>query len=480
MKTRSLTRRLTMTVLLLELVSFGALVTAAVLFERHIHFRAFDVMLRGRADSLLGAVQDADDESDNVMLDKTGLDIHDGDLYRVEDDKGRILGESTETGWLSAVPNGDGIISAKINGRGYRFIRIHGVRVVDPGEHGGVSHPISVIYGTRTTHVWHAILEAVRFYAITSLIAIGLTAIAMAWMMRRGLAPLYELASHAEQLSAARLEFVAPQAAKETTELRPLSLALESALARLDRSFRQQKRLTSDAAHELKTDVAIAKSSLQLLAMRPRTVEEYRQGLERCLEDTARIEKTVQDMLTLARVEHGEVTIADRERAQCELRECLLKSVMQSASFAELCRVEVTLETGSDAMVGIEGRDGLLLCSNLLLNAIQHSPAGSTVRLSLRAGEQEAILTVRDEGTGIGGDHLPHIFEPFYRGDDARDRRSGGTGLGLSICKGICERAHGSISLENGSGGGAMAIVRLPLLHSAEIDQSSVEIKEEA
>jgi signal transduction histidine kinase len=478
MKTRSLTRRLTMTVLLLELVSFGALVTAAVLFERHIHFRAFDVMLRGRADSLLGAVQDADDESDDVMLDKTGLDIHDGDLYRVEDDKGRILGESTETGWLGAVPNRDGIVSAKINGRGYRFIRVHGVRVVDPGEHGGVSHPISVIYGTRTTHVWHAILESVRFYAITSLIAIGLTAFAMAWMMRRGLAPLYELTSHAEQLSAVRLEFAAPQAAKETRELRPLSLALESALARLDRSFRQQKRLTSDAAHELKTDVTIAKSSLQLLAMRPRTVEEYQQGLERCLEDSARVEKTVQDMLTLARVEHGEVTVA--ERAQCELRECVEKSIQQSAAFAELRRVGVTLEAGPDAMVGIEERDGLLLCSNLLLNAIQHSPAGSTVRLSLSAEGQEAILTVKDEGTGIRGDHLPHIFEPFYRGDDARDRRSGGTGLGLSICKGICERAHGSISLENGSEGGAVAIVRLPLLHLREIDQSSVEIKEEA
>jgi signal transduction histidine kinase len=281
-------------------------------------------------------------------------------------------------------------------------------------------------------------------------------------------------------LSAARLDFQAPQAAKETRELRPLSLALESALARLDQSFRQQKRLTSDAAHELKTDVAIAKSSLQLLAMRPRSVEEYQQGLERCIEDNSRLEKTVQQMLTLARVEYGETTLADSERTRCVIRECVEKSIQQSQAFAQLRQVNVILDTSADAVVGIEERDGLLLCSNLLLNALQHSPAGSTVRLSLGAEEQAMVLTVRDEGSGIDVGDLAHIFEPFYRGDASRDRKSGGTGLGLSICKAICERAGGSIAIVNGTGGGAVATVRLPNLYSQDIDRASVEIKEEA
>ena len=479
MKTRSLTRRLIMTVLLLELLSFGALVSAALLYERHTHFAAFDVMLRGRADSLLGAVQDADDADDNVMLDTKGLVLH-ADLYRVEDDKGRILGESARKDWLNAVPAGDGIAAVNIDGRDYRFIRIHGVRVVDPGEHGGVSHEISVIYGMRSGHVWHQIFAAVRFYAIASLSALGFTAIAMTWMLRRGLAPLYDLAGKAEQLSAAHLEFKAPEEAKELRELRPLSLALESALARLDRSFRQQKRLTSDAAHELKTDVAIAKSSLQLLAMRPRTVEEYQLGLERCLEDNTRLEKTVQEMLTLARVEYGETTAGDRESAQCAIRRCVEKSVQQSEAFAQLRQVTVTLDVAADPMVGIEERDGLLLSSNLLLNALQHSPPGSTVRLSLTADELAMIFIVRDAGSGIASDDLAHIFEPFYRGDASRDRKSGGTGLGLSICKAICEQAGGSIAIANGAGGGAVATVRLPTLYLQNIDQASAEIKEEA
>ena len=479
MKTRSLTRRLIMTVLLLELLSFGALVSAALVYERHTHFAAFDVMLRGRADSLLGAVQDADDADDNVMLDTKGLVLH-GDLYRVEDDRGRILGESARKDWLNAVPAEEKIATVNIDGKNYRFIRMHGVRVVDPGEHGGVSHAISVVYGVPTGHVWHAIFEAVRFYAIASLLALSLTAIAMAWMLRRGLAPLYDLAGKAEQLSAARLEFKAPEEAKELRELRPLSLALESALARLDRSFRQQKRLTSDAAHELKTDVAIAKSSLQLLAMRPRSAAEYQSGLERCLEDNARIEKTVEEMLTLARVEHSDTTGSVRQSAQCAIRECLENCIQQSQAFAQLRHVKVTLSAAIDPVVGVEERDGLLLCSNLLLNALQHSPAGSTVRLSLAADEQAMILKVRDEGSGIAAEDLAHIFEPFYRGDASRDRKSGGTGLGLSICKAICERSGGSIAIANGADGGAVATVRLPVRYLQDIDRDSVEIKEEA
>ena len=117
MKTRSLTRRLTITVLLLELLSFAALVSAALLYERHTHFAAFDVMLRGRADSLLGAVQDADDADDNVLLDTKGLALRGADLYRVEDEKGRVLGESDRKGWQNSVPTRDGSPWFKIDGK---------------------------------------------------------------------------------------------------------------------------------------------------------------------------------------------------------------------------------------------------------------------------------------------------------------------------------------------------------------------------
>jgi signal transduction histidine kinase len=103
-----------------------------------------------------------------------------------------------------------------------------------------------------------------------------------------------------------------------------------------------------------------------------------------------------------------------------------------------------------------------LLCSNILLNALQHGPGGSTVRIAMTASEDAVRLTVQDQGEGISDEDRVHVFEPFYRGDSSRSRKSGGTGLGLSICKAICERVGGSIEIANNHAGGAIVTVKLP------------------
>ena len=153
-----------------------------------------------------------------------------------------------------------------VNGLGYRFLVLKGLRIVDPGQsNGGVRHSITIVYGTPLRHLWHEVLEAIRFFAIATALLMGITAVVMAWLVRKGLSPVHELAREAERISSSDWQFHAPTSAKETVELRPLAAALEAALARLQRSFEQQRRFTNDAAHELKTDVAIVKSSLQLL-----------------------------------------------------------------------------------------------------------------------------------------------------------------------------------------------------------------------
>jgi signal transduction histidine kinase len=461
---RSLTRHLIATVLLVELVAAAILVGAGVLHERHIRMVALDVMLRGRADTLLGAVQDSEDEADDVMLDKAGLSIPGDDFFRVVDEKGRVLGDfGPDTSEVAAaLSSADGISTMKIAGHRYRVIRFRGVRVVDPGRtDGGVAHTISGIYGLRMGYVWHEVFEAVRFSVIATLGLLGVTALIMVWLVRRSLAPLHELASEAERVSLGEGSFEAPESASDTAELKPLAAAIESALARLQRSLEQQRRLTSDAAHELKTDLAIAKSSMQLLAMRTRTVAEYQQGLGQCLDDYARLEKTVQQMLTLARVEHNDGM--DRSMsASCDLRACVEATIQQSRQLAELRQIEVHLGQAEKATVPVEERDGLLLCSNLLLNALQHSLPETTVEIGIGYADGAVILTVRDRGEGFAEEDLPHVFEPFYRGDPSRNRKSGGTGLGLAICKAICERAGGGIRIVNHPGGGAEVTVRLP------------------
>jgi signal transduction histidine kinase len=476
----SITRRLIVTVLVLELLSAIALIGAITVHERHVQLKAFDASLLAAAESLLGAVQDTEDEGDTVMLDMRGVEVAKDAVFRVEDERGRLLGSAGDAPRWEIPTSGAPVFrNANLRGRGYRLLVLEGLRIVDPGKaNGGVRHSITIVYGTPIGRVWHEVLEATRFFAIATAVLLGFTAVIMVLLVSKGLLPIHELAREAERISSSDWHFNAPVTAKETVELRPLADALEAALARLQRSFEQQRRFTSDAAHELKTDVAIVKSSLQLLSMRERTVEEYSRGVALSLDDITRLETAVQKMLALARLE----TPIQRDSSGatvpcCSLRDVVEDAVDQTRPLAELKAIEVRLEATADVKVPIDSRDTLLLCSNILLNALQHSPAEGTVRVVLSVDQGMARLTVQDQGDGISEQDRDHVFEPYYRGDPSRNRKSGGTGLGLSICKAICERAEGSIEIANNNAGGALVTVKLPaeLLPSAPILSASLK-----
>jgi signal transduction histidine kinase len=467
LKSMSITRRILSGVLLAELISAIIISLTSVAFERHIHFQAFDVMLHGRAEALLGAVADANDVADNVMLDTHAITIPKGDLFEVQENNGHVLGSSER--WPAEITPGNvqaesknGIYRATVNDRDYRFVSLSAVRTVDPGENGGTPHNITILYWSPTTHVWHEIYEAVRFYSILSLSLLIMTAGLIAWFLKNALSPLHQLASEASGISASQWSFNPPETARSTRELAPLTRAIEAALARLEQSFAQQRRFTSDAAHELKTGVAIIKSSLQLLTMRERSAEDYRNGLEVCLEDCTRLEGTVQQMLTLARVDYESDFRTPLANEAIDMADYVDDAVSQFASLAEMKEIAVNVTKPATSQVRIDGSDCALLCSNLLHNALQHSPAGSAISIRLADADGWIRLSVDDEGEGISEDVLPHIFEPFFRGDSSRDSKSGGTGLGLAICKAICKRAGGSIVINSVIDEGTQVSVRLP------------------
>jgi len=467
-KEHSITRRLITAVLLLELLAALVLIGLTVFYEGHVRFHAFDVMLHGHADTLLGAVSDAEDEGDHLMLAMAGIVIPKHDLFRVQDDDdgGRVLGQSSTwpaTGMKFAQTDKHGTLRLHVNGRRYRFIQVQGVRVVDPGKDGGVTHHVTVFYGAQAEQVLEEVNEAVRFYAIASILLLAITGLVMAWFLRRGLAPLRELADEAGRVSAEQWQFTAPESARATRELSPLAHAIEAALGRLQQSFQQQERFTSDAAHELKTDVAIVKSSLQLLAMRSRSVEEYKQGLEVCLRDCLRMEGTVQEMLTLAGMQYASRQEIASPTVTTDIVPCARETILRFAALAQLREVQTKLMVTEDGMtVRLDSKECALLCSNLLHNAIQHSPPSSEVKMVLVHERGSHVLIVEDAGEGIAPDVLPHVFEPFFRGDASRDRKSGGTGLGLAICKAICEKAGGSIEIASVLGQGTRVVARLP------------------
>jgi signal transduction histidine kinase len=468
MKSYSITHRLITTVLLVELLAALSISTAAMLYERHQRFHSFDIMLRGRADSLLGAVQDAEDTNDNVMLDGTEVNLPAEDVYQVQDASGRVLGHSPN--WSG--PNAS-LLAAKtgkflrlhVNGIHYRALRIEGLRIVDPGDKGGgIPRRVSIFYGSPIGGVWKDIWRAVAFYAATSLSLLAVSGLLIFWLLNRGLAPLRELATEAAGVSVNSWNFVPPQRARMIRELAPLTLALETVLTSLERSFMQQRRFVGDAAHELKTAVAVLKSSLQLLTMKQRTAIEYERGIERCQMDCDRMEEAVGKMLTLAQVETNTEMLSSH--FETHLAQTVRQVAEQFESMAELKRLRILVSAEDAVMVDIEAEQLQLLCSNLLLNALQHSPAGSAIRAMVR---QNGELVLEDDGDGIAPEDLPHVFDRFYRGDPSRSRNTGGTGLGLSICKAIVSRWRGTIEITSELGIGTRVMVRLPGPPSASV-----------
>jgi signal transduction histidine kinase len=472
MRLSSIKMRLIVSVLLVELASALCGTGLALIYERHARFHAFDIMLRGRADSLLGAVQDAEDAQDNVMLDGTEASLPHRDLYEVWDESLRILGHSP--GWtIPAEANRP--TAAKqfeeitVGRRRYRTIRINGMRIVDPGDKGGgIPRRVTIVYGSPTGPVWEAIWGAVAFYGLMSLFLVVLTGLCMFWLLRRGLAPLDELAAQAAGVSVTSWHFAPSEQIRETTELAPLASALETVLQRLERSFNQQRQFVSDATHELKTAVAVVKSSLQLLTVKPRSASEYQDGLARCLADCERMEEIVAKMLTLARVESGAKEPETASAGHSTNLPSVVKSVVsQFASLAELRGVAVLVSAPERLMVDVYAEELELLCSNLLMNALQHTKMGDAVHVTAESLEEWCELRIDDEGSGIEAEVLPYIFDRFYRSDPSRSRHTGGTGLGLAICKAIALKSRGSIEIKSILGEGTMVIVRLPLDRSS-------------
>ncbi len=461
-KTRSLSGQLIGGVLLAELLCAALISVVAIGHEMHGRRRSFDVMLRGRADSLMGAVQDAEDPEDNVTVDPTELVLPAQDVYEVLNPAGRVLGHSpiwsAELQAALSSTHAAGTFNFRTGRVHYRAVRFDGVRVIDREENGGIRRPVTVLYASPTRDMWHESVEAEWFYIAASVLLLTVTCVALVWFLRRRLSPLQELAAIASRVSTRSWEFVPPVAVLSTTELAPIALSMEELLQGLQLAFERQRQLTGDAAHELKTSIAVLKSSLQLLSMVPRTKEQYEAGLDGLLLDSERMEELVSRMLTLARMEEAPV----EEDEPCDLQAILGAVTERLRPVAELQQVDLEGDAGESRVVAMPADDADVLCSNLIVNALQHSSPNGRVSASVQAQGEVTVLQVVDQGEGIPESALPHVFERFYRADRSRSRASGGAGLGLSICKAIVERSGGTIHIQSVVGKGTEVTVVLP------------------
>jgi two-component system, OmpR family, sensor kinase len=277
------------------------------------------------------------------------------------------------------------------------------------------------------------------------------------WLIARAIRPIEDITGTAARIAEGDLTQRVPET-DDQSELGRLSLALNQTFSRLEDAFAQQQRFTADAAHELRTPLTVLLTQVQTALARSRSAEEYRDTLEACQRSAQRMRKLLEALLQLARLDAREEPLqSSRFDIVDTASECLdlLKPVAREAG------ITLRREATSAPVEGDADRLAQVI-TNLLSNAIQHTPPGGDVTLQVRQEGSTTLVTVSDTGPGIAAKDLPHIFERFYRADTARSGSAGRTGLGLSIAKAIVEAHGGSITAESEAGKGAKFVVRLP------------------
>ncbi|MGH8620229.1 MAG: heavy metal sensor histidine kinase [Burkholderiales bacterium] len=273
---------------------------------------------------------------------------------------------------------------------------------------------------------------------------------------RRGLAPVRRIARAANEITSThlddRLELAdAPQ------ELRDLALAFNAMLDRLRESFARLTQFSSDLAHELRTPINNLMGESQVALSRARDAGEYRTVLESGVEELERLSRMIENMLFLARAEHPETTVsATWLVAGAELD----KVADFYAMLADESRVKIS-RTG-DGRVWADPQLLRRAISNLLSNALRHTPAGGEVVLEVAAVAGATALTVRNPGPPIPAQDLPRIFDRFYRVEMAREGSSSSAGLGLSIVQTIMRLHGGTVEVARTEGGWTAFILRFP------------------
>jgi heavy metal sensor kinase len=427
-------------------------------------------------DESLGDRAEALSEEVRLVDGKPRLNLHDErettydgaeDAYLVLDGSGAVViasgSEAAKLSQAAAVTNalrgvpGAGTTSTGMRrSRGWRRWRVASQPIL---AHGKVAAVILVAHDLgELDEVMERLSLILLALMPLALLAAGAGGYALAG---RALAPVDQITRAANEISEQDLSGRLPVATKD--ELGRLATTFNALIERLQQALERQRQFTADASHELRTPLAIIRAVTSQKLMRHREPEEYEEALRHIDEAAAYMTKLATHLLTLARADAGHAPslrgAPALERERLDLTE-LLEHVASQVGEASGRSIPVH---SPGPVYGLGDPMRLTeLFLNLLENATQHTPPDGMVEV--RVGTEGASITVavRDTGAGIPPEHLPHIFERFYRVDTARAREEGGAGLGLAIARWIAEGHGGGIRAESEPGRGTTMTVTLP------------------
>lgn len=332
---------------------------------------------------------------------------------------------------------------------------------------------VTIYTGLPLAQAREATDQLLKTITMASLCGLFLVGLGGTWLVRRNLLPLKRVAATANKVSAmdlaegeVALAERVPEADTNTrTEVGQVGYALNSLLDNVGEALNARhqsemrvRQFVADASHELRTPLASIRGYAEVSRREPAPVPQaVRHALDRIESEAKRMTTLVEDLLLLARLDAGRPL----EHQPVDLSLLVLETVgdIQAAGPDHVWRLELPDEAVET--VGDRGRLQQVLV-NLLANARNYTPAGTSVTTSLRAAGGKAVITVADTGPGISADLLPKLFHRFTRGDTARNRAAGSTGLGLSIVDAVVKAHHGTVSVAS-EPGSTVFTVTLPL-----------------
>ena len=319
---------------------------------------------------------------------------------------------------------------------------------------------VNIAVAGSSHFTYHEMHEFLRLLLILGAALIIGSIIATVWTVRCCLLPIEIAAKRLQNITHPKIRDVVFDNAKAPKELSPFIKALNDMLSRLDRVLQQQKQFTSDAAHELRTPLSLAKSTLQAAQILQSERERYMAAINDTLEDIERMEKIIQQMLILAHMDEMGQDDTNNEEVQLDV---LLRELAETyRKKMELSGGKVILENIPDTTVHGNIDELIRLFSNVLDNAAKYGPPNGTIRISLENNSNNHIsINIHDEGGSIPPESLPHLFDRFYRVDPSRSKKTGGAGLGLAIAREIAIRHKGDISITSDPSSGTLVSIQL-------------------
>jgi two-component system, OmpR family, heavy metal sensor histidine kinase CusS len=372
------------------------------------------------------------------------------------DAEGKILARTEELA-SDSIPPAPSVVGRKQRLQDRAIPILGRQRVLEGGVHLG-DQPCTVIVMAPLEDVDHALGE-LRTVLLTAIPVVLFLSGCLGYLLaRKALAPMERLRRSTEEITAdhldRRLPVINPQ-----DEFGRLTQTFNAMIGRLERSFAEIRRFTADASHELRTPLTAIRTEAEVALARPLDLAEHQQLLGSILEECGRLTRLTDQLLALAR----EDARAARQAHELVDLATLIGDVTETMRpLAEAKGLHLGIEVNGAARVCGDAARLREVFFNILDNSIKYTPEGGEVDVWVGHNGPEAVVTVRDTGIGIPAEHVPHVFDRFYRVDRARSRAEGGTGLGLSIAQSIVVAHGGQIELASTSGQGTCCTVRLP------------------